>query len=165
MSIKVRGWSENDWPGMWRIIEPVVRGGETYAYSRDATELTMKRAWTELPEATFVAGDQAGALLGTYYLKANQQGPGAHVCNCGYIVGAEARGRGVATLMCEHSQAQAVAMGFRAMQFNLVVSTNAGAVRLWEKLGFEIVGRLPGAFDHPRVGEVDALVMFKRLGK
>ncbi|MEM9419485.1 MAG: N-acetyltransferase [Planctomycetota bacterium] len=164
MSIDVRRWAEDDWPAMWRIIAPAVRAGETYAYPRDADETAMKQAWTEVPAATFVAVDEAGELLGTYYVKANQQGPGSHVCNCGYIVSEAARGRGVATLMCEHSQMQAVAMEFRAMQFNLVVSTNTGAIRLWEKLGFETVGRLPGAFDHPREGEVDALVMFKRLG-
>ena len=105
----------------------------------------------------------SGAALGTYYIKPNQPGAGSHVCNCGYIVGEEVRGRGVATLMCEHSQREAIRRGFRAMQFNLVVSTNESAVRLWQKLGYDIVGTLPGAFKLPRQGFVDAYVMYKQL--
>jgi GNAT superfamily N-acetyltransferase len=117
----------------------------------------------DLPAATFVACDEQGQVLGTYYLKANQPGLGAHVCNAGYVVAPVAQGQGVAAAMCEHSQEQARALGFLAMQFNLVVSTNERAVRLWNHLGFATVGRLPGAFRHARLGLVDALVMFKTL--
>ena len=99
----------------------------------------------------------------SYFIKPNQPGQGAHVCNCGYVVAPTAQGQGVASLMCEHSQQQAVAMGFRAMQFNLVVATNEGAVRLWQRLGFRIVGTLPGAFRHRALGAVDAHVMYKAL--
>ena len=101
--------------------------------------------------------------MGTYYLRRNQAGGGAHVCNCGYMVAPEARGHGVARAMCEHSMEAARRQGFRAMQFNFVVSTNVGAVRLWENLGFEIVGRLPSAFDSPSQGLVNAYVMFRTL--
>ena len=118
----------------------------------------------QLPRKTFVAEDE-GELLGTYYIKTNQQGPGSHVCNCGYMVSSAARGRGIATAMCQHSQIVAIELGYQAMQFNFVASTNEGAVRLWRKLGFEIVGRLPGAFKHPSIGYVDALVMYKWLGE
>ena len=111
-----------------------------------------------LPRKTSVAEDD-GELLGTYYLKTNQAGPGAHVCNCGYMVTDTARGRGIATAMCEHSQQVARDLGYEAMQFNFVASTNEGAIRLWQKLGFDIVGRPLGAFKHPRQGKVDALVM------
>jgi hypothetical protein len=114
------------------------------------------------PRKTWVI-EEAGQLLGTYYLKTNQGGPGQHVCNCGYMVAAEARGRGLATALCEHSQEQALALGYKAMQFNFVAATNTGAVRLWKKLGFAEVGRLPGAFNHPQQGYVDALVMYKWL--
>jgi len=116
----------------------------------------------ELPRKTFVF-EEGGTILGTYYIKTNHDGPGDHVCNCGYMVSAEARGRGVATIMCEHSQEVARALGYKAMQFNFVASTNEGAVRLWHDLGFETVGRLPKAFNHPTRGYVDALVMFKWL--
>jgi ribosomal protein S18 acetylase RimI-like enzyme len=123
----------------------------------------MQNAWVEVPARSFVASDSEGRILGTYFIKANQPGLGAHVCNCGYVVAPTAQGRGVATLMCEHSQTQALAMGFRAMQFNFVVATNTRAIRLWERLGFSVVGRLPGAFNHQTLGYVDALVMFKQL--
>jgi ribosomal protein S18 acetylase RimI-like enzyme len=115
-----------------------------------------------VPRMTFVAAE-GDEITGTYYIKANQAGGGGHVCNCGYMVADSARGRGVATALCEHSQSIARELGFKAMQFNFVVSTNESAVRLWTKLGFEIVGRLPRAFDHPAMGLVDALVMYKWL--
>lgn len=155
--------TESDWPAIWSILEPVFRAGETYAFSPAITPDEAHRAWMELPAATYVARDAHGALLGTYYLKPNQTGLGDHVCNCGYVVAAAARGQGVAAAMCVHSQDEAVRAGFRAMQFNLVVSTNTVAVALWQKLGFAIVGTLPGAFRHPRLGFVDAYVMFKSL--
>jgi hypothetical protein len=102
-------------------------------------------------------------VVGTYFIKPNQPGLGDHVCNCGYVVSPSAQGQGIAARMCEHSQQWAVANGFRAMQFNLVVATNERAVRLWERLGFSAVGRLPGAFRHQRLGFVDASVMLKQL--
>ena len=119
----------------------------------------------EQPSATFVAVDENNAVLGTYYIKPNQPALGAHVCNCGYIVSESVRGRGIASEMCEHSQCEALSQGFRAMQYNLVVSTNEGAVRLWKLHGFEIVGTLPKAFQHLRLGFVDAFVMYKQLGE
>lgn len=153
----------SDWPALWAIMEPVFRAGETYAFDPAITEAEAQRVWIEVPAATYVAVDETGMLLGTYYIKPNQPGLGAHVCNCGYIVAAAARGQGIASRLCEHSQDEARRLGFRAMQFNLVVSTNTGAVHLWQTLGFPIVGTLPGAFNHPRLGYVDAYVMYKQL--
>ena len=118
--------------------------------------------WFAAGHDVFVAEENAQAV-GTYFLQANQRGGGAHVANCGYIVAGSASGRGIGRAMCEHSLALAKARGFRAMQFNFVVSSNDRAVRLWQACGFEIVGRLPGAFDHPRLGYVDALVMYRDL--
>lgn len=161
--IHIRSYTNADWPAVWEIIEPVFRRGETYAFSPAISEDEARAAWVDKPELTFVAEDAEGNIVGTYYLKPNQPALGAHVCNCGYIVAREARGRGIATRMCEHSQKIALDRDFRAMQYNLVVSTNEGAVRLWQRLGFEIVGRLPGAFKHPRQGYVDAFVMYKAL--
>jgi RimJ/RimL family protein N-acetyltransferase len=161
--ITIHTFEQADWPAVWALIEPVFRSGDTYAFSPQISEEGAHKVWIEAPTATFVAKDDSGAALGTYYIKPNQPGAGAHVCNCGYIVGESARGRGVATLMCKHSQREAVRRSFRAMQFNFVVSTNEGAVRLWQKLGYDIVGTLPGAFKHPRYGFVDAFVMFKQL--
>ena len=106
---------------------------------------------------------QDNEIFGTYYIKPNQPGLGAHVCNCGYIVSENARGQGIASSMCEHSQQVAVDLGFRAMQYNLVVSTNEGAIRLWKKHSFQVVGTLPNAFNSKSVGYVDALVIYKEL--
>jgi ribosomal protein S18 acetylase RimI-like enzyme len=163
-ALVVRAYEGNDWPDVWKILEPVFRAGETYAYPAEISEQEARREWTGPPKEVFVATHEGSAeILGTYYLKANQQGPGSHVCNCGYVTAAAARGRGVASRMCDHSQQIALERGFRAMQFNLVAASNEGAVRLWKKLGFEIVGTLSEAFLHPRRGYVDAHVMYKLL--
>lgn len=161
--IHIRELMASDWPLVWQIIEPVFRRGDTYAVSPSITEDEAKVLWLKVPQAAFVAVDDDGAILGTYYLKPNHEGGGAHVCNCGYIVGERARGHGVASVMCAHSQREAVARGFLAMQFNFVVSTNETAMRLWQRHGFAVVGTLPGAFLHPNQGYVDAFVMHKRL--
>jgi ribosomal protein S18 acetylase RimI-like enzyme len=161
--IDIRPHKKQDWVLVWRVIEPVFRAGETYAFSTDISEEKAHQVWIEKPLATFVAVDENSKILGTYYIKPNQPGLGSHVCNCGYIVAGKARGKGIASAMCEHSQAEAVARGFRAMQYNLVVSTNEGAIRLWKRHGFDVIGRLPKAFRHARLGFVDALVMYKQL--
>ena len=148
---------------MWPVIEKVFRAGETYPFSPEITEEEAFNAWTKLPQETYVAIDADGEVLGTYYIKPNQPGLGSHVCNCGYIVSESARGKGVASGMCEHSQQIAVEAGFRAMQYNLVVSTNDGAIHLWKKLGFQVIGILPKAFKSKSAGYVDALVMYKEL--
>ena len=159
----IRAYQPSDWPDLWDILEPVFRSAETYAVAPDISAEDARRYWTELPLRTYVAEMDDGQLAGTYYLKTNQPGPGAHVCNCGYIVAPQARGQGIATQLCEHSQAIARQCGYEAMQYNFVASTNAAAVRLWLSHGFEIAGRLPGAFRHPQEGKVDAYVMYKTL--
>jgi RimJ/RimL family protein N-acetyltransferase len=161
--VQIRPFEEKDWAACWRIIEPVLRAGETYAFSPDITEAEAYTVWIRMPSATFVAVDEDNDVLGTYFIKPNQPALGDHVCNCGYIVGENFRGRGVAARMCRHSQQQAIGLGFRAMQYNLVVATNAAAVHLWKKHGFDVVGTLPKAFRHPRLGYVDALVLYKQL--
>ena len=161
--IKIHTFEESDWAATWQVIEPVFRAGETYPFSPDITEEEAHQAWVEMPSATFVAKDENNDVLGTYYIKPNQPALGAHVCNCGYIVAEKARGRGIASEMCRHSQQKAASLGFRAMQYNLVVSTNEGAVRLWKRHGFEVIGTLPKAFQHQKLGFVDAFVMYKQL--
>lgn len=160
---EIRHYRPGDWPALWAVLEPVLRAGETYAIPTDIDEADARARWVESPTAAYVAFDRAGSLVATYYLKPNQGGPGGHVCNCGYVVAESARGRGIAGTLCEHSQSEAVRLGFRAMQYNLVVATNTGAVRLWQRHGFHIAGTLPGAFRHPDQGYVDAYVMFKTL--
>jgi ribosomal protein S18 acetylase RimI-like enzyme len=161
--LNIRPCEDTDWPQLWAILQPTFAAGDTYAHPPDSSEAEVRQIWTVQPRATFVACDAHGRILGTYYIKSNQPGLGGHVCNCGYVVSPAAQGRGLASAMCLHSQELARAMGFLAMQFNLVVSTNERAVRLWTRLGFDTVGRLPKAFRHARLGLVDALVMFKTL--
>ena len=160
--LTIRPIRSEDGEAVWKIVEPTIRAAETYALPRDMREADAIAYWTGADRDTFVAEDD-GVLLGTYFLKANHLGGGAHVANCGYITASEATGRGVARAMCAHSLTHARSRGFKAMQFNLVVSTNTRAVRLWENLGFEIAGRLPQAFLHPQQGYVDAFVMFQKL--
>jgi ribosomal protein S18 acetylase RimI-like enzyme len=152
-----------DAPAIAAIIMPTIREGATYTLDTDMTEADALNYWTAPDKHTFVAQDESGVVLGTYYLRQNQAGGGRGVCNCGYMTSVGATGRGVARAMCLHSLDFARAQGFYAMQFNFVVSTNVRAVALWEGLGFAIVGRLPGAFEHPTQGQVDALIMFQRL--
>jgi len=160
--IHIRPMTPEDFERFWPTFQTVVRAQETYAYDPATTYEQALHLWLEYPLHTLIA-EEDGVLLGSYYLKANAAGPGSHVCNCGYMVTPEARGKGVARLMCEHSQQLAVDSGFSAMQFNSVVATNEVAVALWGKLGFETVGRLPRAYRHARLGLVDCLVMYKWL--
>ncbi|HEY4817584.1 MAG TPA: GNAT family N-acetyltransferase [Candidatus Acidoferrum sp.] len=147
---------------IWAILEPTIRAGETYTLRRDMPCTEALDYWFAPQHEVFVAEHDA-QILGTYFLQPNQQGGGSHVANCGYITAPWATGRGVARAMCGHSVDRARERGFSAMQFNFVVGTNQRAVALWQSFGFEIVGRLPGAFHHPTAGFVDALVMYRSL--
>lgn len=161
--LTIRAFSPGDWEPVWQILEPVFREGETYAFSPNIQEEEARQAWITQPQATFVATDTSDTILGTYYIKPNQPTLGAHVCNCGYIVAKNARKQGIASAMCEHSQKEATKLGFKAMQYNLVVSTNTTAINLWKKHGFSTIGTLPEAFRHPKQGYVDAIIMHKTL--
>ena len=160
--MNIREAQKEDWNSIWPIFNEIVVAGDTYAYEANSTNEQAKVIWLDAPRKTYVF-EENGDILGTYYLKTNQAGAGKHVCNCGYMVASSARGKGLATLMCEHSQRVAIELGYKAMQFNFVACSNEGAIRLWGKLGFETVGRLPKAFNHPSKGYVDALVMYKWL--
>jgi len=162
LPLNIRPACGADGPAIAAIIHPVIRAGQTYALDPALSEAEALAYWLGPDKTTFVAEAEAG-VVGTYFLRANQAGGGAHVANCGYMTHPDAGGRGIATAMALHSLDQARARGFRAMQFNFVVSTNTGAVRLWQRLGFTTVGRLPGAFHHPEHGDVDALVMHRLL--
>lgn len=158
----IRQSEPRDDDAIWRILEPTFRAGETYPIARDISRSDALAYWHSPGHSVFVAED-AAAIVGTYYLRANNRGGGAHVANCGYVVAPEAFGRGVARAMCTHSLVQARARKFTAMHFNFVIASNGRAVRLWQSLGFAIAGRLPGAFEHPSLGFVDAYVMVRSL--
>ncbi|MDR3475790.1 MAG: GNAT family N-acetyltransferase [Devosia sp.] len=158
----IRPAAADEWPKIWRLLEPVMREGETLALPRDGDEAVGRAYWSSPEKTNFVAieGDD---VLGSSFIRANQQGGGAHVANCGYLTAGAARGRGVARALCAHSIDWCRQAGFHAIQFNFVVSTNGPAVHLWHSFGFDVLARLPKAFEHPRLGYVDALVMWKTL--
>ncbi|MDQ7735065.1 GNAT family N-acetyltransferase [Halomonas sp. SpR1] len=155
--------TDDDFVVFWPTFQAIVAAQETYAFDPDISFEAARQLWCKIPAASVVAKDEKDQVLGAYYLKANAAGPGDHVCNCGYMVTPAARGKGVARAMCEHSQQQARELGFLAMQYNAVVATNDVAVALWQKLGFSIVGTVPNAYRHARLGFVDTYVMHKTL--
>jgi L-amino acid N-acyltransferase YncA len=162
MSLSIRQAGAGDRDAVWRIMEPIIRAGETYALPRGMAKADALAHWFAPDRTVFVAEEQ-GRILGTFYLRANRPGPGAHIANAGFMVAGEAGGRGLGESLCGHALAEAKTAGFRAMQFNFVVASNERAVRLWQRMGFAVVGRVPRAFDHPGLGLVDALMMFRDL--
>jgi L-amino acid N-acyltransferase YncA len=159
----IRPARTDDAPAIWPIIAPVIRAGETYALDCGMSEKEGIAYWLSSEKAVFVAENADGRLVGSYFIRANAAGGGRHVANAGYVTAAHATGQGVARAMCAHSLDEARTRGYHAMQFNCVVASNIRAVALWQSLGFAIVGRLPGAFHHPTLGFVDALVMYQTL--
>lgn len=158
----IRPATEADWPAIWAVMEPTIREGETYALPLDMEPAAARAWWMAAGHEVFVA-EADGEVLGTYFLRPNQPGPGSHVGNCGYMVSHHAFGRGVARAMCEHSQSRGRERGFRAIQFNFVVSTNTRAMATWQGMGFHIAGTMPGGFRRPDGTFVDAHMMFKTL--
>jgi len=141
----------------------VFRAGETFPHDPAISEAEAEVAWVERSQAVMVAVDAAGALMGTYYLRPNSLALGANMANAGYVVAEHCRRQGIGSRLCQHSLQAARQLGFRAMQFNLVVSSNTAGIRCWQRNGFQVVGTLPGAFRHRQLGFVDALVMIQQL--
>ncbi len=164
MTLAVTQQTDADWPDVWRVLKPAFRAGESYPLPRDVSEAGAKRYWIKTDGYNAVARDTAGAVAGVYYLRPDQGGPGAHICNAGYVIAEEARGKGYATELCRQSQDLARALGFLGMKFNLVVATNGAAITAWKRAGMEIVGTVPEAFLHPVDGFVDAYIMYRALG-
>lgn len=161
----VKPASDSDWPGIWAIFKDVVATGDTYSYAPDTSEAMAKDMWIGAGKyATgalgFVVKD-GDKIIGTYSLRRNHYGLGSHVANAAYMTHKDYRGQGIAKAMCLHSLAEAKKQGCRAMQFNYVVSTNTGAVKLWESLGFKIIGISPGSFKHSKLGYVDTYIMHR----
>jgi ribosomal protein S18 acetylase RimI-like enzyme len=184
--LRIRSAAETDRGAIWKIFHEVVAAGDTYAFEPWISREEALAYWFGPGTYTYVAEQRAESageavsfpgtatpsppvsvknrpIVGTYILRANQTGPGSHVANAAFMVAKDTRGLGVGRKMAEHSLSEARRLGFRAMQFNFVVSTNASAIHLWQQLGFKIVGTLPGAFRHPNAGYVDVYVMFRSL--
>lgn len=163
MTVTVRDATAEDWPAIWPIVEAVVRAGETYTLPRDMAEGDARAFWMRAAPAVVLVAVDGDTVLGSAKILANQMGPGAHVANGSFMVGEAARGRGVGRLLGEAALDRARSMGFRAMQFNAVVEANTTAVKLWRALGFDIVGTVPEAFDHPTAGLTGLHVMYRKL--
>jgi L-amino acid N-acyltransferase YncA len=161
--LQIRPFEATDWPAVWALLEPVFRAGETFPHDPAISEAEAQLAWVEQNHAVMIAVDGDGAVVGTYYLRPNSLCLGAHVANAGYVVAERCRGNGIGSRLCQHSLQAARRLGFRVMQFNLVVSTNTAGIRCWQRNGFQVVGTLPGAFRHSQLGYVDALVMIQVL--
>ncbi len=155
--------TQDDFVIFWPTFQTIIADQQTYAIDPEISYAAAYQLWCQAPKATYAVKDAAGELVGSYYLKANAAGPGDHICNCGYMVTAAARGKGIARAMCEHSQQIAQTLGFKAMQFNAVVATNDVAVALWQRLGFSIVGTVPNAYRHATQGLVATHIMHKPL--
>ena len=160
--MKIRAAMEPDHDAIWRIFHAVVVTGDTYAIDPYISREEALAYWFGADIQAYIA-ESAGRIVGTYILRPNQSGGGSHVANAAFMVAPDARGQGIGRAMGEHCLSEARRLGFRAMQFNFVVSANESAIRLWKQLGFEIVGTLPGAFRHPEKGYVDVFVMYHSL--
>lgn len=158
----IRPATEADHDAIWAILEPVIRDGATYPLDPALPREGAFEYWFAPDKTVFVA-EEGGAVLGTYYLKANSTGLADHVANAGFMTHPAARGRGIAMHMARDSFDRAKGRGFRAMQFNLVIASNAQALHLWQKIGLQVIGRLPEAFRHTRLGYVDAFIMYRML--
>jgi len=154
--------TNEDEESLWGILEPMVRKGGTYVFSLDKSKESLMGYWMGVDKSTFVV-ELDGELVGTFYLKANQEGLGDHVCNAGFVVAPAAEGQGIGRWMGEFAQAEAKSRGFLAMQFNFVIKSNQRAVQLWKSLGFAVIGEIPDAYRHPELGLVPALIFHKKL--
>jgi len=154
--------SRRDFERFWPIFQDIVQAQESYAVDPNIDLETAYKLWCILPQITYIV-EENGLILGSYYIKPNADGPSAHIANCGYMVSPECRGKGVARMLCVHSQKIAIELGFSAMQFNSVVSTNTIAINLWKKLGYNTIGTIPDAYNHKKQGFVDSLIMYKQL--
>ncbi len=151
-----------DFESFWATFSEVIQAQKTYAFDPDMTQEQAYELWCKSPLKAYVFVENE-VVLGSYYIRPNAMGPSRHICNCGYMVSGEARGKGIARHMCEHSQKIALELGFDAMQFNSVVSTNEVAVKLWQKMGYTIIGTIPKAYNHAQLGLVDSYIMYKWL--
>ena len=160
--MEIRKAISSDKPPVWRIIEAVIATGDTYVFDPGTPEDEMIAYWFS-PEKHIYVADEDGEILGTYWLKANQPGLGSHVGNGAYMVSPNAKGKGIGRMMAEHSIGEARRLGFSAMQFNFVVKSNDVAVKLWQSVGFEIIGEIPEAFNHKQNGLTNAYIMYRKL--
>lgn len=158
----IRKINKTDFFRVWEIFKQVIDERAYYTYDETTTRAYIEEHWINTENLIYVA-EWEGEIAGAYIIKPNQPGHGKHVANAAYMVDARFRNHGIGRKLGEHSLVAAKEAGYRAMQYNFVVSTNVGAVQLWQSLGFEIIGTIPEAFHHFEKGYVDAHIMYRKL--
>ena len=160
--IKITPATSADEERIWALLQPVFSAGDTYAVDPLIDRDAAIAYWMEADKTAFILRVE-GQAVGTYYIRPNQPGGGAHICNCGFVTAPSARGKGVARRMLDHAFIEAKQQGYRAMQFNFVLASNQRALAIWQRNGFATIGRIPQAFLHPKQGYVDALILHRSL--
>ena len=160
--MRIREATPKDYDAIWQIFKQVIKTGDTYVFNPETKKEDLSKHWFAPYMKTYIA-EEHHEILGTYIIKPNQIDLGAHIANCSYMVHPKAQGKGIGKQLCEHSLENAKMLGYEAIQFNIVVSTNQAAIKLWQKYGFEIIGTIPKGFNHLKLGFVDAYIMFKEL--
>ena len=161
--MEIRDAVDSDWPDVWRFLQPIVAAGDTYCWPRTTSEEAARTWWMGKPDGRVLVAVDDGVIVGTAEIHPNQPAAGSHVANAGFMVAPDATGRGVGRALANRVLQIAAEDGYLAMQFNAVVETNAAAIRLWESLGFKIIGTIPAAFRHPDLGLVGLHIMHRSL--
>jgi GNAT superfamily N-acetyltransferase len=161
--MEIRPFIATDWPEVWPIVRDIVRAADTYVYDPAMTEAEARAIWIEKPPGLTVVAREDERILGSAKMGPNRPGPGSHIATASFMVAAEARGRGVGTALCRYALDWARGRGFAGMQFNAVADSNRGAIEIYRRLGFDVVGTVPGAFAHPTLGRVGLHVMYRAL--
>jgi GNAT superfamily N-acetyltransferase len=159
-AVEIRVFADNDWPRVWPIVREIVRAGDTYTYDPALTAEQARNAWVETPPWHTVVALEDGRILGTAKMGPNKAGPGSHISTASFMVSGAARGKGVGTALCRYALDWARERGYAGMQFNAVAETNTSAIEIYQRLGFTIVGTVPGAFEHPVAGRVGLHIMY-----
>ncbi|MEO9803803.1 MAG: GNAT family N-acetyltransferase [Reichenbachiella sp.] len=160
--MNIRKATQADYDQIWEIFSEVIKTGDTYVFDPNTPKADLSKHWLADYMQTFVA-EEGGKVVGSYIIKPNQIDLGNHIANAGYMIHPNAQGKGIGKLLCEHSIEFARESGYHAIQFNIVVCTNKGAVKLWEKFGFKIIGTTPKGFRHQELGMVDTFIMYLEL--
>lgn len=158
--MEIRPFTETDWPQVWPIVRSVVRAADTFVYDPQMTEAEGRAIWIQVPPSQTVVAVDGDSILGTAKMGPNRPGPGSHIATASFMVAGDARGRGVGKALCRFALDWARQQGFAGMQFNAVAASNVGAITIYQQLGFEIVGTVPGAFAHPTLGRIGLHIMY-----